>query len=76
MAAKRKKRPTDVIGNAVHVMKLLTGEIEPTQESERPPKDPAAASLGRRGGQARAKRLTAKKRSEIAKKAARARWNG
>jgi hypothetical protein len=41
-------------------------------------KDPAAVSLGRRGGlkggPARAKKLSAKKRSEIAKKAAAARW--
>jgi hypothetical protein len=27
---KGEKRPADVIGNAVHVMKILTGEIEET----------------------------------------------
>lgn len=52
-----------------------TGETPPEPESG---KDPAAVSLGRRGGlkggPARAKKLSAKKRSEIAKKAARARW--
>jgi hypothetical protein len=41
-------------------------------------KNPAAVALGRlgglKGGKARAKSLTAKKRSEIAKKAATARW--
>ncbi len=43
-----------------------------------PIKDPHAVALGRKGGlkggQARAKKLTAKQRSEIAKKAARTRW--
>jgi hypothetical protein len=49
------KRPTDVIGNAVHVMKFATGEIEEdlaTPEAEG--KDPAAAAMGRKGGRARA----------------------
>jgi hypothetical protein len=42
-------------------------------------KNPAAVILGRRGGlkggKARAKSLSAQKRSQIAKKAAKARWN-
>ena len=37
-------------------------------------KDPAAVSLGSRGGKARRKALTAEQRSDIARKAARARW--
>ena len=37
-------------------------------------KNPAAVALGRRGGKARGRRLTAERRSEIARKAARARW--
>jgi len=37
-------------------------------------KDPHAVDLGRRGGKARAVKLTAEKRREIAGKAARARW--
>jgi hypothetical protein len=37
-------------------------------------KDPAAQSMGRKGGKARAERLSARKRSEIASKAARKRW--
>ena len=37
-------------------------------------KDKAAQSLGRRGGQARAKSLSKRERSEIAKKGAAARW--
>ena len=45
---------------------------------EEPKKNPAAVALGRlgglKGGKARAEKLTAQQRSEIAKKAARARW--
>jgi hypothetical protein len=37
-------------------------------------KDPAAVSLGRRGGKARLTTMTAKERKEIAQGAARARW--
>jgi hypothetical protein len=37
-------------------------------------KDKAAQSLGRRGGEARAKSLSGRQRSEIAKKGAAARW--
>jgi hypothetical protein len=55
--------------------KIATGEIEdvrPTPESEG--KNPAAVALGRMGGKARAEGLSAKKRKEIARKAARSRW--
>jgi hypothetical protein len=38
-------------------------------------KNAAAVALGRLGGKARAKGMTAKKRSEIAKKAAKSRWD-
>jgi len=45
---------------------------------EKPEKDPAAVSLGRRGGKkggsARAKKLSPERRKEIARKAAKARW--
>jgi hypothetical protein len=70
------KRPADVIGNAVHVMRIATGEIEEKPE----PKNSAAVELGKlgaaKGGKARAKSLTATKRKQIAKKAAKARWQG
>ena len=72
---KGEKRPADVIGNAVHVMRIATGEVEerePTPEEQG--KDSAAAALGRKGGAARARSLRAKKRSEIARKAASTRW--
>ncbi|MCW6512632.1 RNA-binding protein [Lichenifustis flavocetrariae] len=67
------KRPADVIGNAVHVMRLATGEIE-EPEAVDDGKDPAAKSLGARGGAARAKSMTPERRAEIAKKAAEKRW--
>lgn len=38
-------------------------------------KDPAAVALGKKGGKARADRMTAERRAEIAKKAAKSRWS-
>ena len=70
---KGEKRPADVIGAAVKGMRIATGE-EPKDYGEEPGKDKAAAELGRRGGKARAERLTAQERERIAKKAAEARW--
>lgn len=67
------KRPADVIGGAVKVMRIATGE-----ETEDAPvddgKDKAAQSMGRKGGAARARNLTAQQRQDIAKKAASRRW--
>jgi len=71
--ARKQKRPSDVVGNAVHVMKIATGEIEEAETND-DGKNKAAVELGRKGGQARAKSLSAKQRSEIAKKAASKRW--
>ena len=65
---KGQKRPADVTGNAVHVMKVLTGEIGEDAPVE------AKQKAGRKGGAARAKALTPQQRSEIAKTAAAARW--
>jgi hypothetical protein len=59
------KRPADVIGNAVKVMRIATGE-----EEEVLPERSGAAELGAKGGKARAATLSKKRRSEIAKKAA------
>jgi len=74
----KSKRPTDVNQRAVLIAKIATGEIEdPIKEKD--PVKAAASMLGRlgglKGGKARAESLTAKKRSEIAKKAAKARWS-
>ena len=65
------KRPADVIGNAVHVMQIATGEI---QDERRDPAKEYARQGGLKGGKARAKKLSPVKRRSIAKKAARARW--
>ena len=67
-----KKRPADVIGNAVTVMKIATGEVKEALTEDG--KSKAAVELGRKGGQARAKMLSATKRSLIAKTAAKTRW--
>jgi hypothetical protein len=67
------RRPADVIGGAVKVMRIATGE-----ETEDAPiddgKDLAAKAMGKRGGAARAKSLTAEQRQEIARKGAAKRW--
>lgn len=72
---KGQKRPADVIANAIKVAKIATGEDEEEFDKTDDGKDKAAQSLGRRGGKARAEKLSAKKRSEIAKKAAVKRWD-
>lgn len=64
------KRPADAIGAAITVAKIATGEIE---ESTR--YSSAAAALGSRGGKKRAENLSADRRSEIARKAAAARYS-
>lgn len=71
---KGQKRPADTIGAAIKIAKIATGEIE-DDKPEDDGKDPAAKALGKKGGAARAKKLTAEQRSEIAKTAAAKRWN-
>jgi len=70
---KGQKRPADVVSNAVHVMKTATGEIAESGITD-DGKDKAAVALGRKGGAARAKSLSAQKRRDIAKRAATSRW--
>jgi hypothetical protein len=69
------KRPADVIGAAVMVARIATGEAL----DERREKNPAAVALGKlggpKGGKARAAGQTPKQRKSLAKKAASARWN-
>ena len=69
---KGEKRPADVIGNAVKVMRIAIGEESDTAPDDG--KNKAAQALGRLGGAARAKSMTAKRRKDIAKKAAKSRW--
>ena len=63
------KRPADVIGAAVKVMRIATGE----EEEELKLKSGRARS-GRAGAAARSDTLSSEQRREIAKKAATARW--
>jgi hypothetical protein len=70
---KGQKRPADVIGNAIRVAKIGTGE-EVEDYGPDDGKDKAAQSLGQRGGKARAESLSAKRRTEIARAAAKKRW--
>ena len=69
---KGQQRPADVIGTAIKVARIATGEVE--DEAPDDGKNKAAQVLGRLGGQARAKKLSKKRRAEIAKKAAAKRW--
>jgi len=59
------------------IVDIATREADKDSKEE-PVKNPAAVALGRlgglKGGKARAAKLSPKKRSEIAKKAAKARW--
>ena len=69
---KGEKRPADAVGAAVMVAKIATGEIEEPDDG----KNKAAVELGRRGGQARAKKLSKERRAEIPRTAAKKRWAG
>jgi hypothetical protein len=69
---KGEKRPADVIGNAVHVMRIATGEIEETSPQNQGKE--YARKGGLKGGKARADALSPERRAEIAKKAAQKRW--
>jgi hypothetical protein len=66
-------RPEDVNETAFRILREATGEPAPEPE-----KNPAAVALGRlggkKGGPARAAKLSPKKRSQIARKAAMSRW--
>jgi hypothetical protein len=70
---KGEKRPADVIGSAIMIARIATGEIDEAATTD-DGKNAAAVALGRMGGKARAAGMTAEKRSEIAKKAAAKRW--
>jgi hypothetical protein len=71
---KGEKRPADVIGNAVHVMRIATGEIEEKFPPPSPTRAEHARRAGMKGGEIRAKKLSPKQRKEIASKAANKRW--
>jgi hypothetical protein len=66
---KGERRPGDVIGAAIMVGRIATGEIE-----EPTGKAPNRAKGGSKGGKARARILSQQERSDIARAAAAARW--
>jgi len=75
--ASKKPKDRDINRRAFLTVMQMTGslsEAEPQPDT----RNPAAVALGKlgaaKGGKARAEKLSAKKRSEIAKKAARTRW--
>jgi len=72
---KAPKRPRDFSQAGKLVIDIATGQVEdrePTPEEQG--KDAGAVALGRKGGAARAKSMTAEERAEIAKRAAAKRW--
>lgn len=79
MPTRASKRPRDVNQLAKMIVDMSTGEIPKEDKPPEREKNPAAVALGKlgasKGGQARAAKLSPKKRKEIAKKAAEARWN-
>ena len=80
MPKRSSKKPGDANQLAKAIVDEATDESAASRDDrqEEPAKNPAAVALGRlggkKGGPARAKKLSKKKRSEIAKKAAEARW--
>ena len=75
-----KKRPADLNRRAKLIVDIATGEVEdkPEIRPEDEGKNPHAVALGmmggKKGGKARAAKLSADERRQIAKRAARARW--
>ncbi len=77
MPDRSRKRPRDVNSLAASIVRDATDEDKDTAPVD-DSKDPAAVALGRKGGlkggAARAAKLTPAERSEIARRAATARW--
>ncbi len=73
--SKRPKRPRDPMQLAKLIGDIVTGQLPPEPKPE--PETPAMVARrkgGLKGGKARAKSLPARKRTQIAKRAALARW--
>jgi hypothetical protein len=77
MTTTKKKRPRDISQLAASIVADAVGEEKPAAEATKG-KNPAAVALGRlgglKGGVERAKKLSKKRRKEIAQEAAKARW--
>ena len=78
MPERSRKRPRDPAQLAKLIVDIATGEVEDRAPSDESGKNLAAVALGRlgglKGGKARAATLTKKRRAEIARRAAQARW--
>lgn len=72
MAMKRTPRPRDPIQLGKLMVDIATGAVPDVVDDG---KDAAAADMGRKGGAARATKMTAPQRATAAKKAATARWS-
>jgi hypothetical protein len=76
---KRKKRPKDISQLAHQIVQEATQENQEPLQAIAKEKNPAAVALGRlgglKGGPARKEALSIKRRKEIARKAAKVRWN-
>jgi hypothetical protein len=76
-SSKPKREAEEVNVMAHRILREATGKAEPTKPKAQE-KNPAAVALGRlgglKGGAARATKLSKKRRAEIAKFAAEARW--
>jgi hypothetical protein len=66
----KRKLPRDINARAAMIVAMSTGQAFPEPES----KNSVAAASGKLGGKARAQSLSKRKRAEIAKLAAAARW--
>jgi hypothetical protein len=76
MATKRLKRPRDPIQLGKLIVDIATGQIRDEVENGRDPAAIARGHLGgKKGGKARAGKLTPYRCKEIASKAAKARWS-
>ena len=70
------KRPRDPNQLGKLIVDLSVGDADDSKNMpDESGKDPAAVALGKKGGKARAEKLSPKQKSAIAKKAAKARWN-
>jgi hypothetical protein len=76
MTGKRLKRPTDIIERGKLIGDILTGQVEDKVQEPKAasPAHEFARKGGLKGGKARAAKLSAQERSEIAQKAAKRRW--
>ena len=71
----RPKRPRDPNQLGKLIVDLSVGNADDSKNMPNDSgKDPAAMALGKKGGKARAAKLSPKQKSAIAKKAAKARW--